>query len=126
MGRCKTETTPTCHCGQVLPAPEKGRKGAPKKWCSPKCADAASRLGLTARAVDDPGPKYDVPLDGLDFQARERQREERIARVIAEGVPLAALCERFDCAEKVVRRVAELRGLTIHTSFTGSIPVLGA
>ncbi len=124
MPMCGERRTRTCHCGNAVVQP---RRGAPKKWCSPTCAEAAKKLGLAARHVeDDPGPKYDVPLDGVDFQASERRREERIARVIAEGVPLTALCERFDCAEKVIRRVAALRGLTIHTGLPGGIPAMGA
>ncbi|MBZ4371457.1 hypothetical protein [Corallococcus sp. AS-1-6] len=124
MSTCRERMTKCRRCGSVMP---QARMGAPRKWCGKACAAAAETLGLTGHVcMDDPGPKYDVPLDGFDFQASERRREERIARVIAEGVPLAALRERFDCSEQVLRRVAELRGLTIHTGLAGGIPVLGA
>lgn len=122
MPMCKTEKTLTCHCGKVF------RSRHPRaRWCSLSCTQKAKRQGL-AKSYDpeDPGEKYNVPLDGLDFQACEQRREERIARVIAEGVPLAALCERFDCSEQVLRRVAALRGLTIHTGLPGGIPAMGA
>ncbi|MBN9687146.1 MULTISPECIES: hypothetical protein [unclassified Corallococcus] len=122
MPLCKMEKTLTCHCGTVFRS-----RHSRARWCSRSCTQKAKRQGI-AKSYDpeDPGERYNVPLDGVDVEASERRREERIARVIAEGVPLAALRERFDCSEQVLRRVAELRGLTIHTGLPGGIPVLGA
>ncbi|RKG97011.1 hypothetical protein D7X74_41140 [Corallococcus sp. CA047B] len=122
MPMCKVEKTLTCHCGKVF------RSRHPRaRWCSLSCTQKAKRIGLAdTYDPEDPGGKYGVPLDGLDFEARERQREERIAKLLADDVPLAALCERFGCSEQFVRGVAQRQGLPVTPGFTGAPPVLGA
>ncbi|NBD11814.1 hypothetical protein [Corallococcus silvisoli] len=121
MALCKDERTLTCHCGRVFRT-----RHSRARWCSVACTHAAKRLGLSKPYdLDDPGVRYDVPLDGLDIHAREARREERIARLISDGVPLLALCERFDCGESFVRGIAQRQGLPIVPGYTGAPPVMG-
>ena len=109
-GCCKVcrgmyQTTPGC--------------GRPKRYCSTKCRNRAgverkkAKHQPIVRVEEDLGP--DIPLDGIPEEVRVRQREERIASVILEGVPSWAVAERFNIEIREVQRVARVSGIPLNS-----------
>lgn len=89
----------TCRCGTAFnPRNQRQTK------CTPGCTGG-----------DEPGPEYDVPLDGSTEQSRTAARDARIAKAIREGLPMAALCERFGCVKGTILRVAREYRLSVSS-----------
>lgn len=110
-----------CHCGNPVPD-TRGRRGAPRRWCSRRCAVVASNRGLAFRRVPNgQGRQTDVTLAEFEYcrpegMTREEARARRYriaADMLRAGHSAAEVMERFGESGISLEDVCRVHGVSL-------------
>lgn len=105
--------SPRClHCNALLEAKPPERTGRQPAYCNRTCGERWRRRGgggrPAARVLEDMGPA--IPLDGVSPEERVRQRDAKVVRLLAEGLPTDAVAERLGLTQGAVCTIAREAG----------------
>ncbi|NBD11816.1 hypothetical protein [Corallococcus silvisoli] len=118
-----------CHCGNLVPD-TRGRRGGPPKWCSRRCAVAASNLGLAGRRVPNgQGRMPDVALaergycrpEGMTREEARVRRYHIAAGMLREGHNASEVMERFAESGISIDDVCRVHGVRLPPT-AGHLP----